>query len=254
MTRVPYDTLAGVYEWLVPDALLTPEGSAAAFADTVQGLEPGARILDCACGTGQLAVGLALRGYAVTAADASAGMTSRAGALAAEHGARLEIATCAWDALPEQDWDAFDAVLCVGNSLTHAPGRPARRRALAAMAGVLAASGHLTVTSRNWELVRRDRPGLEVGDRLVERRGGSALVVRSWTIPEDWESPHGLETAVVVLDETGGARTRSERLPFWPFPHEALDEDLRACGLQPERSTWAPEAERDLVVARRDAS
>ncbi len=253
MPRTPYDTLAGVYEWLVPDALLTPAGSADAFADTVDGLEPGARILDCACGTGQLAVGLALRGYEVTAADASAGMTSRAAALAAEHGARLEIATCAWDALPEQGWNAFDAVLCVGNSLTHAPGREARRRALRAMAGVLGPGGRLAVTSRNWERLRDERPSLDVGEHVVERPGGSGLVVRAWTFAEDWDMPHGLETAVVLLDETGRARTRSERLAFWPFAHEALEDDLRAAGLDPHASTWTPAAERYLVLARRPA-
>src|SRR3954469_21569086 len=41
-----YDTLAEVYEWLVPDALLTPEGSVAALAAVVDTLAPGARILD----------------------------------------------------------------------------------------------------------------------------------------------------------------------------------------------------------------
>ena len=66
-----YDTLAGVYDWLVPDALLAPAGAADAFAALTAGLPPGAAVLDCAAGTGQLAVGLALRGFAVTATDAS---------------------------------------------------------------------------------------------------------------------------------------------------------------------------------------
>ena len=74
-----YDTIAAVYDFLVPDALLTPEGSAAAFAEHV---EPGAVVLDCACGTGTLAVGLALRGCETTATDASAAMVARTKRLA----------------------------------------------------------------------------------------------------------------------------------------------------------------------------
>lgn len=31
MAEVAYDGLADVYDWLVPDALLTPEGTVAAF-------------------------------------------------------------------------------------------------------------------------------------------------------------------------------------------------------------------------------
>jgi 2-polyprenyl-3-methyl-5-hydroxy-6-metoxy-1,4-benzoquinol methylase len=73
-----YDALAGVYEWLVPEALLTPQGSAAAFADVVDMLPAGARVLDCAAGIGQLAVGLALRGFEVVASDASRAMVERA--------------------------------------------------------------------------------------------------------------------------------------------------------------------------------
>jgi SAM-dependent methyltransferase len=83
-----YDTLADVYDWLVPEALLEPEGSAAAFDMVLDELSAGARVLDCACGTGTLAVGLALRGFEVSASDASEGMVARTRALADARGAR----------------------------------------------------------------------------------------------------------------------------------------------------------------------
>ena len=78
-----YEGLAAVYEFLVPDELLEPAGAAAAFAALLDGLPAGARVLDCAAGTGELAVGLALRGFDVTASDASPAMIARARALAA---------------------------------------------------------------------------------------------------------------------------------------------------------------------------
>ena len=116
-----YDTIAAVYDHLVPDALLSPRGSADAFAPYVA---PGARVLDCACGTGTLAVGLALRGHEVVATDASAAMVARTQRLAAANGARVDASVCRWEALPERGWrEAFDVVLCVGNSLPHAVGR-----------------------------------------------------------------------------------------------------------------------------------
>src|SRR4051812_18343798 len=110
----PYDELADVYDWLVPDALLTPEGSVEAFAMVTGELNAGARVLDCAAGAGQLAVGLALRGFDVTATDASAAMVDRTRALAGARGVELHTARCAWDELGGRGWDAsFDAVLCV---------------------------------------------------------------------------------------------------------------------------------------------
>ena len=126
-----YDTLADVYDFLVPEALLEPEGSAAAFAPVIADLPAGARVLDCACGTGTLAVGLALRGFDVTASDASEAMVARTRALAAEHGVDVEASTRRWEDL---DGGPFDAVFCVGNSITHAR---ERRPALTAMRGVL---------------------------------------------------------------------------------------------------------------------
>lgn len=99
MADVAYDMPAGVYEWLVPDALLTPSGATDAFAAIVDGLPPGCRVLDCAAGTGPLAVGLALRGFAVAASDASPAMVERTDRLAAEPGAAVPSRTCAWDDL-----------------------------------------------------------------------------------------------------------------------------------------------------------
>ena len=40
MTGEAYGTLAAVYEWLVPELMLTPEGSVAAFSDPVGALDP----------------------------------------------------------------------------------------------------------------------------------------------------------------------------------------------------------------------
>ena len=105
-------------------------------------------MLDCACGAGQLAVGLALRGFDVSASDASAEMVARTRALAAERGVAVPAVVRRWE---ELRGGPYDAVFCVGNSITHAPGSAGRRAALAAMRGVLRDGGLLAVTSRTWE-------------------------------------------------------------------------------------------------------
>ncbi|HKY76828.1 MAG TPA: class I SAM-dependent methyltransferase [Acidimicrobiia bacterium] len=251
MAEVAYDGLADVYDWLVPEALLTPEGTVAAFRGMVA-LPPSGRVLDCACGIGQLAVGLALQGFEVVASDASPAMVRRTAQLAADHGIEFPAITCAWEDLtPKRLGGSFDAVFCVGNSLTHAPGRAARRAALAAMSSALRPDGLLVLTSRNWERQRSRGSGLEIADELVERQGRRGLVVYSWTIPERWDSPHFSDVAVALIHPSGKATTVTERLSFWPFTHTDLEEDLRRSGLTPESSTFADDAERYLVTARR---
>ena len=202
-----------------------------------------------------LAVGLALRGFAVTATDASPGMVERAQALAVDRGVSLRAQVCPWEELGPPGWDdAFGAVLCVGNSLTHAAGRARRRAALSAMAWVLRPGGLLAVTSRNWERLLAARPGLEIDDRLTERHGRRGLVVRAWTLAGDWDAPHRLDVAVAFPDSAGAVTSHTEQLWFWPFTRDDLRDDLRAAGLAPADSSWAPDAERYLVTARRSAA
>jgi 2-polyprenyl-3-methyl-5-hydroxy-6-metoxy-1,4-benzoquinol methylase len=216
-----YDSLADVYEFLTPEALLTPEGNVDAFAPW---LPAGARVLDCACGTGLLAVGLARRGFDVHASDASPEMVRRTRA----HGVGFPARVCAWEDLPpSQD---FDVVLCVGNSLPHARDRVA---ALRGMARALRPGGRLVLTSRNWE---RGQPAER---REVERDGRRALVTYAWA--------DGVADVTVAVE----GETVAERLTFWPFAHGTLLAELRAVGIEPVESTYAPDAERYLVTGRR---
>lgn len=248
---VAYDALASVYDWLVPDELLTPSGAFGAFAHMIDPMPPGARVLDCACGTGQLAVGLALHGFEVVASDLSGAMVQRTRDLAADHGASLHAVRCAWAEMPANLPGPFDAVFCVGNSLTHAEGATGRTAALAAMATVLTPGGHLNVTSRNWERLRALDPGIDVADTLTPRAGRTGLAVRSWTLPDAWEAPHQLEVAVAELDGLRVVGVVSERLTFWPFTYEQLTAELRAAGLEVIGTSYARDADRYGVVARR---
>ena len=72
-------------------------------------------------------------------------------------------------------------------------------------------------------------------------------MIRSWRA-------NRLDVAVAVLGADGTVSTVRESLAFWPFTHTELDEDLRTAGLTPATSTYAPDADRYLVTARRSAA
>ncbi len=254
MGEVAYGSLASVYEWLVSDAKASPAGNAQAFGVVTAGLDPGAQILDCACGIGLLAVGLAEAGFRVTACDASPVMVERTRALARAHGVEVPTRVCRWDQLPDQGWqDRFDAVLCVGNSLAHAVGRPGRRAALDGMASVLVSGGVLALTSRNWEQIRSAGSRLDVWDRLVERAARKAVVVYSWQVPPSWDAEHQLQISVATLQGGDRLQVTTEVLPIWPFHHEELLADVAAAGLTLAASTYDATQPEYLVTAQRRA-
>jgi SAM-dependent methyltransferase len=59
------------------------------FIESALGLEPGAKLLDLACGFGRHAIGMAKRGYQVTGLDFNAGYLKIAEAVAQESGLRV---------------------------------------------------------------------------------------------------------------------------------------------------------------------
>jgi SAM-dependent methyltransferase len=247
---VGYDALAEVYEWLISDAKLTPAQFAASFHDATRLLPSNARILDCSCGTGQLAVGLAGLGMQVVATDASAGMVRRTEQLAEEWGASLRTARADWRELTDNFDDAdFDMVFCVGNSLHHAEGVSGRLAALGSMSRLLRPGGRLVLTSRTWELVRAAGSRLDVRDRLVRRDGRDALVIYRWEIPPSWEQEHHIEIAVAQVNADGSVLVRSALLPSWPYRYDELLSELQGVGLRVEKSTFDPQAEDYMVVA-----
>lgn len=245
-----YEELPGVYEWLIPDAKLTPDGSVAALGDLVQDLPAKARVLDCSCGTGQLAVGLSRLGLDVVATDASAGMVRRTEELAERHGAALTALQVAWnDLLGHLELSTFDLVICVGSSLCHAQGTSGRSAALASMSRLLKPQGRLVLTSRTWEVLREGGTRLDVRDRLVSRAGHDAVVIYSWQIQPLWEQEHHLEIAVARLEPDGAVVTTAEQLSFWPFRYQELVTELGSAGLGVLESTFDPSAEVYRVVA-----
>jgi SAM-dependent methyltransferase len=245
-----YDALAEVYEWLISDVKLAPAEFAASFDDVLSLLPSNAHVLDCSCGTGQLAVGLAALGMQVVATDASEAMVRRTAELSGEFGASVRTVRADWEELPDHFDDVtFDMVFCVGNSLHHAVGARGRVAALESMSRLLRRGGRLVLTSRTWELVRARGSRLDISDRLVRRNGRDAVVVYRWEIAPHWEEEHHIEIAVAQVDAAGSVLVRSELLSCWPYRYDELEVELHRVGLRTEMSTFNPEAENYMVVA-----
>jgi len=76
-------------------------------------------ILDVSCGIGTQALGLAKRGFAVTASDLSAGAISRAKAEAQRRAVQIDFSVCDMRAVHDHHRRVFDVVISGDNSITH---------------------------------------------------------------------------------------------------------------------------------------
>jgi glycine/sarcosine N-methyltransferase len=139
------------------------------------------RILDCACGIGTQALGLAKLGFAVTASDVSPAAVARLRLEASQH--TLDIHSFVADmvdlgSVPESN---FDAVICMDNALPHLESDEQLVRALAQMRMKLRPHGLLMTSIRDYDRLANERPAVQ-GPAFYRDNGRRRIVVQIW----DW--------------------------------------------------------------------
>ena len=172
-----YDTLADVYDWLVPEALLEPEGSAAAFEPVVG--RAGRRRARARLRVWHRHAG----GRAGAAGLRRERLRRERGDGGAHAGARGERTARAWRrACGAGRSSTAGPSTRSSASATRSRTRGIGRAALAAMRGVLRDGGLLAVTSRTWERpaggrgggASSGRPARARAPRLAPRRAARA--------------------------------------------------------------------------------
>lgn len=109
------------------------------------------RILDVATGTGFHSIRLLRAGFDVTSADGSPEMLARAFENARRAGFIMRTVHADWRWLSRDIHNKYDAVICLGNSLTHLFAEQDRRKALAEFYTALRHDGVLILDQRNYD-------------------------------------------------------------------------------------------------------
>ncbi|MCF1596879.1 class I SAM-dependent methyltransferase [Streptomyces muensis] len=150
-----YDELANDYHLIYADwdASLRRQGEALAALIG----QDHAAVLDCSCGIGTQAIGLALHGHRVTGTDRSPRAAARAAREAAHRSLTLHTAAADMRRLPFPG-GRFDTVVCADNSLPHLLTEPDVHTALTEMHRVLRPAGLLLVSTRPYDDLLPDRP------------------------------------------------------------------------------------------------
>jgi glycine/sarcosine N-methyltransferase len=111
------------------------------------------KVLDIACGTGYHAIQLAKSGLEVKATDGSEEMLEKTRMNAEKHDADIEIEKADWLHLTDVIEERYDAVVCLGNALTHLFYEDLYLRAIREVYEVLNEDGVFIVDQRNYDCI-----------------------------------------------------------------------------------------------------
>lgn len=223
-TRQFYDELAADYHLIYADWDASIERQAAALDRLIGPARR--RILDCACGIGTQAIGLAKRGHTVIGTDLSPVALARAVAEAANRGVHLTVAEADMRTLPFPDGD-FGVVVAADNALPHLLTPEDLSAALASMRRVLVEGGLLIVTTRPYDEIRAEHPSYSPPWRS-ETPDGRTVAFQLW----DWHDDgarYNLEHFTLVPEgDTWNVSVR--RATYWAITRAELAELVRAAG------------------------
>jgi SAM-dependent methyltransferase len=174
-----YDNLAAEYRLFFQDYEQNMEAEGRWLDDTLHRL--GARrILDASAGTGRQAIPLRERGYDVVAADPSGRMLQEARVEAASHGVALPTVRAGFQDLTSFARGEFDAVIALGNGLTHGGTRDAVVSALRALHACCRPGGTVIVGIKDFETLLKERPRVHPHG-VIDTAEGRRVLVEIWT-------------------------------------------------------------------------
>lgn len=115
--------------------------------------KPGNRVLDVACGSGGYSVGLAKKGFKVTAVDLDEEMVRLAQEKAVRENVAVDALACDMRFLKESLNGRFHLIFCIGNSIAHLGTIEEIRRVLAQAYSLLEDNGVIVLQTINYDRI-----------------------------------------------------------------------------------------------------
>lgn len=198
ITQTFYDNMASQYDKLFLDWNASTQEQAVMldriFANN--GYDKSARILDCACGIGTQAIGLASLGYRLTASDISEGELAEARARAERNHAQIAFARADFCALSDTFAGQFDIVIAMDNALPHMLTADDLESAIRSIAGQIAAGGMFVASIRDYDALLMEKP--PYSPPYIHQTGkGQRVSFQTWK----WDGDNYCLTQYIIDDE-----------------------------------------------------
>ena len=198
ITQTFYDNLASQYDKLFLDWQATTKEQAMLLHQlfTQHGFDQSATVLDCACGIGTQAIGLAGLGYHMTASDISDGELAEAKNRAAQNQVQVQFAHADFCALSETFSDRFDIIIAMDNALPHMLTANALESAIKSITNQIKDGGMFVASIRDYDALLDSQPPYSP-PYIHKTPGGQRVSFQTWT----WSGENYTLIQYIIDDE-----------------------------------------------------
>ena len=244
-----YDNLASQYDKLFQDWQSATKEQAVILDRLFQenGFDTSASVLDCACGIGTQAIGLAGLGYSVTASDISGGELAEAKTRAADNHVKIRFEHADFCALSESFSEQFDIVICMDNALPHMLSKSSLESAVKSITKQLAAGGMFVASIRDYDALLMKKPTYSP-PYIHKTDKGQRVSFQTW----GWEEDRYKLTQYIIDDEETLQISKFD-CEYRATPREELTSLLVAGGCSKVEWKFPEETEfyQPIVIARK---
>ena len=187
ITQNFYDTMASQYDKLFLDWQAATHEQAAILERIFfsHGFDRTAKILDCACGIGTQAIGLAALGYCVVGSDISDGELTEARTRAQKNGVNIPFVHADFCTLEQSFSETFDILICMDNALPHMLSHSALAEAIKSITSRLVQGGLFVASIRDYDTLLKSKPPYSP-PYIHKTDQGQRVSFQTW----DWEGDH----------------------------------------------------------------
>ena len=197
ITQTFYDHMAAQYDKLFLDWESATREQALILNKifTDSGFDRTVRILDCACGIGTQAIGLAAIGYSVIASDISDGELAEAAVRAEKNGVKIRFEHADFCALSDTFSEQFDIVIAMDNALPHMLTHEALETAVRSITGRIRPGGLFAASIRDYDSLLVDKPPYSP-PYIHKTDKGQRVSFQTWV----WNGDHYQLTQYIIDD------------------------------------------------------
>ena len=249
ITQTFYDSMAAQYDRLFLDWQAATREQAEILDRIFSGFGFGrdATLLDCACGIGTQAIGLAALGYRVTASDISAGELAEATGRAEKNGVGIRFEQADFCTLSDTFSEEFAIVIAMDNALPHMLTKKDLESAVRSITGRIRPDGIFVASIRDYDSLLVNRPPYSP-PYIHKTARGRRVSFQTW----DWTGDNYHLTQYIIDDE-GEPQVSKFECEYRATRREELTNLLLASGCR--EAVWKfPEETgfyQPIVVARK---